>query len=310
MGKPVIGRRWLPLNALRAFEAVAKHGSFTAAANALQVSQSALSRHVMAVETLIGVQLFDRRPHALTLTKAGEHLLPAVIRSLDGLELALNNVRRQDTPTLRTLRVQMPPSFATHVAVPILRDFRRASAEIEIDVVSPYGVGPPLADVDVAVVYSKPMVTDLVTDLLWPVHLSVLCHPQLLSQHGAADLATFISANEIIHVRLNDLPRHHLWTQFVRHLGLSALNVERGLVFDTAMLAVEYALGGDGIVLVDINLFNEHVRTGRLVRPFDLVFDEGYGYYLLTQPEALSDPAIASFRSWLIERLTNVSSET
>jgi DNA-binding transcriptional LysR family regulator len=310
MGKPVIGRRWLPLNALRAFEAVAKHGSFTAAANALQVSQSALSRHVMAVETLIGVQLFDRRPHALTLTKAGEHLLPAVIRSLDGLELALNNVRRQDTPTLRTLRVQMPPSFATHVAVPILRDFRRASAEIEIDVVSPYGVGPPLADVDVAVVYSKPMVTDLVTDLLWPVHLSVLCHPQLLSQHGAADLATFISANEIIHVRLNDLPRHHLWTQFVRHLGLSALNVERGLVFDTAMLAVEYALGGDGIALVDINLFNEHVRTERLVRPFDVVFDEGYGYYLLTQPEALSDPAIASFRSWLIERLTNVSSGT
>jgi LysR family glycine cleavage system transcriptional activator len=76
------------------------------------------------------------------------------------------------------------------------------------------------------------------------------------------------------------------------------------------MLAVEYALGGDGIVLVDINLFNEHVRTGRLVRPFDLVFDEGYGYYLLTQPEALSDPAIASFRSWLIERLTNVSPET
>jgi DNA-binding transcriptional LysR family regulator len=310
MGKPVIGRRWLPLNALRAFEAVAKHGSFTAAANALQVSQSALSRHVMAVETLIGVQLFDRRPHALTLTKAGEHLLPAVIRSLDGLELALNNVRRQDTPTLRTLRVQMPPSFATHVAVPILRDFRRASAEIEIDVVSPYGVGPPLADVDVAVVYSKPMVTDLVTDLLWPVHLSVLCHPQLLSQHAAADLATFISANEIIHVRLNDLPRHHLWAQFVRHLGLGALNVERGLVFDTAMLAVEYALGGDGIVLVDINLFSEHVRTGRLVRPFDLVFDEGYGYYLLTQPEALSDPAIASFRSWLIERLTEVSSET
>jgi DNA-binding transcriptional LysR family regulator len=310
MGKPVIGRRWLPLNALRAFEAVAKHGSFTAAANALQVSQSALSRHVMAVETLIGVQLFDRRPHALTLTKAGEHLLPAVISSLDGLELALNNVRRQDTPTLRTLRVQMPPSFATHVAVPILRDFRRASAEIEIDVVSPYGVGPPLADVDVAVVYSKPMVTDLVTDLLWPVHLSVLCHPQLLSQQGAADLATFISANEIIHVRLNDLPRHHLWTQFVRHLGLSALNVERGLVFDTAMLAVEYALGGDGIALVDINLFNEHVRTERLVRPFDIVFDEGYGYYLLTQPEALSDPAIASFRSWLIERLTNVSSGT
>jgi DNA-binding transcriptional LysR family regulator len=308
VGKPTIGRRWLPLNALRAFEAVAKYGSFTAAANALQISQSALSRHVMAVETLIGVQLFERRPHSLTLTKAGEHVLPAVVKSFDGLEHALSGIRRQDTPTLRTLRVQMPPSFAIHVAVPILRDFRRVSSEVEIDMLSPYGVGPPLADVDVAVVYSKPMVTDLVTDLLWPVRLSILCHPQLLTRHADLDLAAFIAANEIIHVRLNDLPRHHLWTQFVRHAGLGALHIERGLVFDTAMLAVQYALSGDGIALVDTNLFSEHVRTGRLVKPFDMVFDEGYGYYLLTHPDGLSDPAIATFRSWLIERLGPVAS--
>jgi DNA-binding transcriptional LysR family regulator len=307
MPNPHIGRRWLPLNALRAFESVAKHGSFTAAAHGLQISQSALSRHVMAVEALIGVQLFERRPHSLTLTKAGEHLLPAVIKSLDGLELALNAVRKQDTPTLRTLRVQMPPSFAAGLAVPILRDFRRASAEVEIDVVSPYGVGPPLADVDVAVVYSKPMVTDLVTDLLWPVRLSVLCHPQLYEQHRGADLAAFINANEIIHVRINELPRHQLWTHFVRHLGLGALNVERGLVFDTAMLAVQYALSGDGIVLVDTNLFREHVRTGALVKPFEVEFEEGYGYYLLTHAEGLGDAAISMFRSWLIERLGPLS---
>jgi DNA-binding transcriptional LysR family regulator len=300
MAKPQIGRRWLPLNALRAFESVAKHGSFTAAAHALQISQSALSRHVMAVEALIGVQLFERRPHSLTLTSAGEHLLPAVIKSLDGLELALNNIRRPDTPTLRTLRVQMPPSFATHLAVPILRDFRRASAEVEIDVISPYGVGPPLVDVDVAVVYSKPMVTDLVTDLLWSARLSVLCHPQLYECHQGQDLAALINANEIIHVRINDLPRHYLWTQFVRHAGLAGINIERGLVFDTAMLAVQYALSGEGLVLVDTNLFGEHVRTGALVKPFDIEFDEGFGYYLLTHPEALSDPAIANFRSWLI----------
>jgi DNA-binding transcriptional LysR family regulator len=307
VGKSTIGRRWLPLNALRAFEAVAKHGSFTAAANALQISQSALSRHVIAVETLIGVQLFERRPHSLVLTKAGEHLLPAVVKSFDGLEHALNGIRRQDTSTLRTLRMQMPPSFAIHLAVPILRDFRRASSEVEIDVVSPYGVGPPLTDVDVAVVYSKPMVTDLVTDLLWPVRLSILCHPQVLAQHADKDLPAFIAANEIVHVRLNDLPRHHIWSQFVQHAGL-AVNIDRGLVFDTAMLAVQYALSGEGIVLVDTNLFSEHVRTGRLVKPFEVIFDEGYGYYLLTHPDALSDPAIASFRSWLIERLGPVAS--
>src|SRR6202161_688339 len=133
MAKSTIDRRWLPLNALRAFEGVAKHSSFTAAANALLISQSALSRHVIALEKLIGVQLFERRPHALVLTKAGQHLLTAVTKSLDRLEYALDDIHNEGTSTLRTLRVQMPPTFAAHLAVPILRDFRRAAAEVVID---------------------------------------------------------------------------------------------------------------------------------------------------------------------------------
>ena len=296
-----IDRRWLPLNALRAFEAVAKHGSFTGAAHALLVSQSALSRHVISLEKLVGVQLFERRPHSLVLTKAGQHLLPTVAKSFDRLEYALDEIRSSAAPTLRTLRVQMPPTFAMHLAVPILRDFRRANSEVEIDLVSPYGVGPPPTDVDVAVVYSKPTVTDLVSDLLWPVRLGILCHPDLAARHAGKDLPTFIRDNELVHVRIADQPRHHLWAQLVRHANLGPVQVERGLVFDTALLAVQYALSGEGLVLVDLNLFGEELRSGRLVRPFDAVLDDGYGYYLITHPEALSDTAIALFRSWLIE---------
>ena len=302
MPKTSIDRRWLPLNALRAFEGVAKHLSFTAAANALLISQSALSRHVITLEKLIGAQLFERRPHSLVLTKAGEHLLPAVIKSFDRLEFALDDIRHDGASTLRTLRVQMPPSFALHLAVPILRDFRRAAAEVEIDLVSPYGVGPPLSDVDVAVVYSKPTVTNLVTDLLWPVRLSLVCHPNIAERHAGKSLSAFIEANELVHVRIADLPRHHLWTQFARHAGLGSQNVERGLVFDTAVLAVQYALSGEGVALLDTNLFGDYVRAGRLTKPFECTIDDGYGYYLITQPEALGDTAIALFRSWLIER--------
>jgi DNA-binding transcriptional LysR family regulator len=302
MGKTIIDRRWLPLNALRAFEGVAKHLSFTAAANALLISQSALSRHVIALEKLVGAQLFERRPHALVLTKAGQHLLPAVMKSFDRLEYALDDIRNEGTTSLRTLRVQMPPSFAAHLAVPILRDFRRAAAEVEIDLVSPYGVGPPLGDVDVAVVYSKPTVTDLVRDLLWPVRLNLLCHPDIAAQFEGKSLAEFIESNELVHVRLSDCPRHHLWSQFVRQAGLHSLNVERGLVFDTALLAVQYALSGEGIALIDGYLFGDYIRTGKLVKPFEDILDDGYGYYLITHPEALSDTAVALFRSWLIER--------
>lgn len=302
MSKKSIDRRWLPLNALRAFEGVAKHGSFTAAANALLISQSALSRHVIALERLVGVQLFERRPHALLLTKAGQHLLPAVVKSFDRLEYALDDIRNDGAPAQRTLRVQMPPSFAIQLAVPILRDFRSASTDVDIDLISPYGVGPPLGDVDVAVVYSKPTVTDLVTDLLWSVRPSLLCHPDIAAKHKGKELSEFINANEIVHVRLTDLPRHYLWSQFVRQNSLLSVNFERGLVFDTAVLAVQYALSGQGVVLCDTRLFAEEIRQGRLVQPFEAIVDDGYGYYLITHPEALGDTAIALFRSWLIER--------
>jgi DNA-binding transcriptional LysR family regulator len=308
MGKTTMDRRWLPLNALRAFEGVAQHLSFTAAANALLISQSALSRHVIALEKLIGVQLFERRPHALVLTKAGQHLLTAVMKSFDRLEYAIDDVRNEGASTQRTLRVQMPPTFAAHLAVPILRDFRHTAADVEIDLVSPYGVGPPLNDVDVAVVYSKPTVTDLVRDLLWPVRLSLLCHPNIAERHKGKSLAEFVESNELIHVRLSDLPRHHLWSQFARQAGLQSLNIERGLVFDTALLAVQYALSGEGIALIDNYLFGDYIRSGRLTRPFENILDDGYGYYLITHPEGLGDTAIALFRSWLIERFGNTSS--
>ncbi|MDE2305229.1 MAG: LysR family transcriptional regulator [Gammaproteobacteria bacterium] len=310
MTQPSFDRRWLPLNALRAFEGVAKHSSFTAAANALLISQSALSRHVIALEKLLGAQLFERRPHSLVLTKAGQHLLPAVSKSFDRLEYALDDIRNEGSPVRRTLRVQMPPSFAAHLAVPILRDFRRVVAEVEIDLVSPYGVGPPLAEVDVAVVYSKPTVTDLVRDLLWPVGLSAVCHPNIAKRCEGMGLREFVEANELVHVRLSDQPRHHLWQQFVRQANLGTLNVERGLVFDTAILAVQYALSGEGVALLDTTLFDEEIRTGRLVRPFDLSVDVGYGYYLITHPEGLGDTAIALFRSWLIERFGRASPAT
>ena len=81
-------------------------------------------------------------------------------------------------------------------------------------------------------------------------------------------------------MRLSDLPRHYLWTQFARLTGLNAVNVERGLVFDTALLAVQYALSGEGIALIDNYLFGDYIRSGRLIRPFDNMLDDGFGYYL------------------------------
>jgi DNA-binding transcriptional LysR family regulator len=137
---------------------------------------------------------------------------------------------------------------------------------------------------------------------LWSERLTILCHPNVAAAHRGEDLAAFIEANGIVHIRLADQPRHYLWLQFVRQSGLGKLDVERGLVVDTAVLAAQYALSGQGIALVDPNLFAEELGARHLVKPFEATLDAGYGYYFTTTPEGLGDTAIALFRSWLIER--------
>jgi DNA-binding transcriptional LysR family regulator len=102
--RTAINRRWLPLNALRAFEAVGQQLSFTGGAAALSVSQSAMSRHVIGLEELLGKQLFVRDTSRLTLTAAGEELLPVVAKSLDRIEQTMNAIR-DDSAARRALRI-------------------------------------------------------------------------------------------------------------------------------------------------------------------------------------------------------------
>lgn len=294
-------RRWLPLNALRAFEAVGKNLSFTAAAADLLVSQSAVSRHVISLESLLGVQLFERRPQGLALTPAGEALLPVVVKSLDRLSQALDQTVESSGRRARSLRVRLPATFAHQLAVPILRDFRKdypdLSLEIESNPQLPHGEREP----SLAVIYSEPQVSDHVHDLLWMVRLTLLCHPLVVGEAGQ-DLAQFLATRDLLHVRLENRPRHYLWEMFARQQDLSGLDCDRGLVFDTAQLAVQYALSGDGVALVDPYLFQEEIASGRLVQPYDVYIDDGYGYYLSIHPDDLGDTSIGLFRSWLIRR--------
>jgi DNA-binding transcriptional LysR family regulator len=296
----VIDRRWLPLNALRAFEQVGRHLSFTAAANALSVSQSAVSRHVIALEGLLGTPLFERKPGAFALTDAGAALLPVVRKSFDRIEQALNDIVTEGGAKARTLRVQLPPTFAQRLAVPILREFRSVCPGVILDIESPHNVGHAARDADVAVIYAKPQVSDRVSNLLWMARLTPMCHPQAAAGAGG-DLAGFLARAELLHSKLEHEPRHVMWQMLVRQAGI-AIEVERGLVFDTAALAGQYALSGEGVALLDPRMFAADLEAGRLVAPFDVTVESGYGYFLTVHPEDLADPAIARFRSWMIER--------
>ena len=161
-----------------------------------------------------------------------------------------------------------------------------------------------ICDIDIAIVYTEPRVTDAIHDLLWMVRATILCSPTLLQTIDHSDPARFIASCDLLHVKLEDRPRHFFWEMFARSIGRPDLPVDRGLVFDTSQLAAQYAMLGDGLVLTDPLLFHEEIKAGRLVQPFEIYLDEGYGYYLTTHPEDLSNEAVALFRSWLIARFS------
>ena len=291
-------RRWLPLNALRAFDAVGRHLSFTAAAQALGVSQSAVSRHVIGLEELLGHALFERRPQSLALTKAGAALLPTVRGSFDRIEQVLNDVVR-DGGGLRTLRLQLPPSFAQKLALPILAAFRREFPDIFIDFSSLGITGAPRTETDVAVIFDQPRTGQAVSDLLWMSRVTPGCSPALAEAHRGETLAQFLAGNELLHVKLEGEPPGVMWEAFSRHFGLG-VRTSRGLAFDTGVLAAQYAAGGQGVVLLDLDLFAPDIAAGTLVTPFAETYQDGYGYFLNLAPEDLADPVIAMFRSWMI----------
>ncbi len=298
--RPPIDRRWLPLNALRAFEAVGQRLNFTGAAQSLGVSQSAISRHVISLEALLGNQLFERRPQGLALTAAGAALLPVVAKSFDRMEQSLNAIV-SDGSGQRTFRLHLPPTFAQLLAVPMLQDLRREYPGIALDISTPGTVGAPPQDVDAAVVYDRPAGGTHVSDLLWMVRVTPMCHPALAAQARAAGLAEFLATADLLHVKLEREPRHLLWESFARQTGVR-IDLNRGLAFDTASLAAQYAQSGAGVALLDTRLYARELAEGRLAAPFDVAVEDGYGYFLNVHPEDLADPAVASFRSWVIQR--------
>jgi DNA-binding transcriptional LysR family regulator len=302
-------RKWLPLNALRAFEAAGQHLSFTAAANSLTVAQSAVSRHVIVLERFLGATLFERRPQQLVLTDAGKHLLPVVTKSFDRIDQALSEVINERGRPKRVLHVALPATFANQLAIPILKDFRAEQPELSLEIASKPMTGEVEGDADIAIIYSEPTVTDAIHDLLWMERLSIFCSPQAVERAKGASIPDLLAENDLLHVKVDGRPRHYFWELVARAIGRPDLVVDRGLVFDTAQLAVQYAISGEGLAVVDPFLFGEEVASGRLARPFEISVEDGYGYYLTTHPEDLNNEAVALFRSWLIRRFAKLRGE-
>ncbi len=284
-----------PLNALRSFEAAARHLSFTRAAEELFVTQAAISHQIKALEQDLGVPLFRRLNRALTLTDEGQALLPYVKNAFDQLTTGVRAL--EDIRTSGRLSITTTPSFAGHWLVARLGRLRLAHPDLEIQLSANERLMDFMRDgIDCAIRHGDGDWPDLRVDRLFQAKIVPVCSPGLLK--GPTPLRT--PADLAHHTLLHALDGYDEWRVWLSAAGVDDIDLDHGLRLDTGGLALQAAANGAGVAIGRIPLINDEIASGHLVEPFDLTLDEQYAYYFVA-PEATADqPKIAAFRDWLL----------
>lgn len=293
-----MSRPLLPLSGFRTFESAARHLSFARAADELRVTPAAVSHQVRTLEDYLGVRLFHREGRRMTLTDAGEALLPDLRVAFERLQTAFDRVRPE--PQRRTLTVTMPPSFASKWCVPRLDRLRAAHPDIELRLdVNDRVVDFATAGVDVGVRYGLGSYPGLIAEKLCDETLFPVCAPRVAARLSCpSDLAR----EELIHVDGNARfdPEFPNWATWLTAAGATAVDGNRGMRFTLSNPAIEAAVDGQGVLLGRSVVVAEDIAAGRLVRPFALELAVRPAYYLVYPRAALRRGTVARLRDWML----------
>ena len=284
-----------PFKAIRAFAMAAQHMSFKRAAEQLHVTPSALSHAVSALEQRLGVKLFHRRIRQLLLTDAGRTYFDRLRPAFDEIAAATREISARARADVLT--VTSAPAFARAWLMPRLKPFLDAHPDIELRIratTDPAEVNA--ADVDAMVVYDRAVGPDLVADRLMTEHMVPVCSPAVQKElRTPADLLH----QTLIHTETKIVT----WPMWLRAAGLDVGDLDRGLRFNRADLAIEAAKIGLGVALESRILAQPHIAGGSLVIPFEssVRMEGGGSYFFAARPAKAHLPKVQAFRSWIIE---------
>ena len=282
-------RRLPSLNALRAFEAAARHGSFTGAAGELNVSQAAISRMVRLLEERLGFPLFERRANALALTDRGRALQPGLTGAFDAMALSVDQVVAMRAGPVLTVGVGS--TFAVRWLIPRLSGFHAGHPDVEVRIATG-GAGVPIReDWTCAVLLGDGHWPGYEAEPLFTAGMLPVCAPALArTLRRPEDLltATLLSVS----LWPDD------WPHWFAAAGM-APPVVKGLSFGSYAMALQAALDGVGVALGVQPYIVDDVAAGRLVTPLALAVPMGRAWYLVSRPARHGDPGFAAFRVWL-----------
>lgn len=289
-----MNRRLPPLHALRAFEAAARHLSFTRAATELFVTQGAVSRQVKALEDDIGQPLFRRLPRGLELTAAGRSLLGATSEAFDALARAATRLRAN----ANEIRLKVPPTFGVRWLVPRLTRLHLAQRELRVQVTTTWrhDIDFEREEYDAGIQLGRGDWPGLAADLLQIEHLVPVCARAL----AEGEPPLLVPADLVRHSLLHPTPDHEDWRIWLAAYPVDGVDPEGGQDFVTMEMAIAAAAAGYGVAIGAYELIREDLAAGRLVLPFGPRLAEGGGYYLVYPEERRREARFERFRAWLL----------
>jgi DNA-binding transcriptional LysR family regulator len=286
-----------PLNALKAFEAAARHGGYIRAAEELHVTRGAISRHIKQLEEHLGVALFVRLAKGVRLTSAGQELLPVLTEVFAKVQLECQRI----TAGAATLRVICPPATSIRWLIPRLEDFRQKNPDINVRLTTDFqscdltrtgehDIGFSVADWPGNRLAHK-------IQTLFPVLLTPACAPSLLKGRKIT------SPNELADYKmLHEVPSRRDWTDWINAFDVRSLDPKSGEVFPNLDMATKAAVMGTGMIMADIVLCREELESGSLVAPLpDMTIPSPFGgVCILGRENIWEEPKVRRFREWAV----------
>ncbi len=296
-----MARQLPPLKPLRAFEAAARHLSFTKAAEELHVTQAAISHQVKTLEDSLQTQLFRRFNRRLMLTDAGQTYLPALTAALDQIDAATRRLRADDRSG--DLKVSVATSLAAKWLLPRLLRFRQQHPDIDVMVsASDKLVDFSRDDMDMGIRYGRGVYPGLRVDKLMQDTVFPVCSPVLLQGPPPLREPADLRHHTLLHEEWGETINAPDWPAWLAAAGVTGVNPDRGPRYSHSSLSLQAAIDGQGVALARSSLVGLDLEAGRLMQPFGPVLPTNYACYVVSPEAAAERPKIKAFRDWLLEQ--------
>lgn len=288
-----------PLNALRAFEAAARHLSFKKAADELHVTPAAIGHQIKNLEDFLGVPLFRRLNRAVMLTDAAQVCLPDLREGFERLAAGVDRIKAHGGRGV--LVANVAPTFAIKWLVPRLTRFQAQYPEITVRVETTTTVVDLMrGGIDLAIRFCGEVEAGLAAETLFNEEIAPVCAPRLMEGEHRLRRPEDLRMHTLIHLEGESTdPSQPSWQTWLEAAGVAGVDLGRGLHFTQTVTAAQAAIDGQGVALLGRTCLLDDLAAGRLIRPFALGFPVAYAYRMMSPQATFHQPNVTAFRTWL-----------